>query len=181
MLYRNPIQFDPSHTLFMLTNHLPQVRGDDPATWRRIVAVPFGMVIPLEERDGRLPERLKAAPDAILAWMWRGWQDYQAQGLNPPQAVLNATRKYQLDSDLLARFLADEETVCLGHGSVGSAVLYRAFADWCKAEGEEAGMTNKAFTEALESRGHRKKKTSAGIVWEGILLVDKSAGEDRGW
>ncbi len=39
LLYRNPIQFDPSHTLVMLTNHLPKVRGDDPATWRRILAV----------------------------------------------------------------------------------------------------------------------------------------------
>ena len=183
MLYRNPIQFDPSHTLFMLTNHLPQVRGDDPATWRRIVAVPFDTVIPEGERDGRLPERLKAVPDAILAWMWRGWLDYQAQGLNPPQAVLNATRKYQLDSDLLARFLADEEAVCLGHGSVNSAVLYRAFTDWCKAEGEEAGMTNKAFTEALEGRGHRKKRTNTGAMWDHIMVVDKTPGRDPsdGW
>ncbi len=180
MLYRNPIQFDPSHTLFMLTNHLPQVRGDDPATWRRIVAVPFGMVIPLEERDGRLPERLKAAPDAILAWMWRGWLDYQAQGLNPPQAVLNATRKYQLDSDLLARFLADEEAVCLGHGSVNSAVLYRAFTDWCKQEGEEAGMSNKAFTEAMEGRGFSKKRTKAGAMWDQVMVVEKTAGWSGG-
>jgi len=177
MLYRNPIQFDPSHTLFMLTNHLPQVRGDDPATWRRIVAVPFETVISPAERDGELPEKLKAVPDAILAWMWRGWLDYQAQGLNPPASVLAATRKYQLDSDILARFLADEEAVCLGHGSVNSAVLYRAFKDWCKQEGEEIEMTNKAFTEAMEIRGHTKKRTNQGSMWQQVMIVDKNAGQ----
>lgn len=180
MLYRNPIQFDPSHTLFMLTNHLPQVRGDDPATWRRIVAVPFDTVIPAEERNGMLPEALKAVPDAVLAWMWRGWLDYQRQGLNPPPSVLAATRKYQLDSDLLARFLADDEAVLLGHGSVGSAVLYRAFVDWCKAEGEEIGMSNKAFTEAMEGRGYTKKRTKTGAMWDQVMVVDKTAGWSGG-
>ena len=80
LLYRNPVQFDPSHTLVMLTNHLPKVRGDDPATWRRILAVPFDNVVPEDKRDGELPERLKAAPDAVLAWLWAGWQDYQGTG-----------------------------------------------------------------------------------------------------
>jgi putative DNA primase/helicase len=180
LLYKNPIQFDPSHTLFMLTNHLPQVRGDDPATWRRILAIPFDTVIPAEERDGELPEKLKAEPDAIFAWLWSGWLDYQRQGLNPPGSVMAATRKYQLDSDVLARFLADEEAVVLGHGSVGSAVLYRAFVDWAKAEGEEAGMTNKAFTEAMTIRGHRKKTTSAGAVWQHIMIAGETAGRE-GW
>ncbi|WP_192808700.1 phage/plasmid primase, P4 family [Actinomadura montaniterrae] len=183
MLYRNPIQFDPTHTLFMLTNHLPQVRGDDPATWRRILAVPFDVIIPAEERDGELPEKLKGIPDAILAWLWRGWQDYRRQGLNPPASVLAATRKYQLDSDVLARFLADEEAVVLGHGSVNSAVLYKAFTQWCKEQGEDVQMTNKAFTEALEGRGHRKKRTNTGAVWEHIMITGKDAGESRsdGW
>ena len=178
MLYRNPIQFDPSHTLFMLTNHLPQVRGDDPATWRRILAVPFDTVIPPEERDGRLPERLKAEPEAVLAWLWRGWLDYRENGLRPPASVLEATRKYRLDSDILARFLADEEAVVLGHGSVGSRALYEAFTGWCKAAGEEIQMTQKAFTEAMTQRGHRRKETNAGRAWEHIMIVTKSAGQE---
>lgn len=171
LLYRNPVEFDPSHTLVMLTNHLPRVRGDDPATWRRIMAVPFDNVVPEGQRDGELPERLKAAPEAVLAWLWAGWQDYQAHGLNPPEAVLEATRKYQLDSDTIARFLADEGTVCDGHGTTGSADLYRAFVAWTKAEGEPTEVTNKAFSEALENRGYTKKRARNGIQWQGLSLV----------
>jgi putative DNA primase/helicase len=155
----------------MLTNHLPQVRGDDPATWRRIYSVPFGEVIPPEDRDGQLPEKLKACPEAILAWLWAGWLDYQRNGLNPPQTVLDATKRYQLDSDILARFLADEDTVCLGHGQARSSDLYRAFMDWIRQQGEDVTMSNKAFTEAMELRSFEKRHTKQGKVWSGLMLV----------
>lgn len=178
LLYRNPIQFDPTHTLFMLTNHLPQVRGDDPATWRRIMAVPFGEVIPAAERDGTLPERLKAAPDAVLAWLWRGWLDYQVNGLNPPAAVLAATRQYQLDSDILARFLdPDADAVVVGHGQVRSSDLYSAFTTWCRSQGEPLELTNKAFTEALETRGFRKQRTKRGAIWQSLMLAKQTDEE----
>ncbi|MGI8900682.1 MAG: DNA primase family protein, partial [Nocardioides sp.] len=171
LLYKNPIQFDPSHTLVMLTNHLPKVRGDDPATWRRILAVPFDHVVPEAERDGQLPERLKKTPDAVLAWLWAGWLDYQRNGLNPPSTVVAATRKYQLDSDTISRFLADERVVCEGHGTVGSADLYRAFVTWSKGEGEPTDLTNNAFTDAMETRGYTKKHGMKGKQWSGLSLV----------
>ncbi len=182
LLYRNPIEFDPSHTLFMLTNHLPQVRGDDPAVWRRILAVPFDVVVPPEDRDGELPEKLKASAEAVLAWVWRGWLDYRKNGLNPPKAVLAATEKYRLDSDILARFLADEAAVRLGHGSVASARLYKAFSDWARAEGEDVQMTNKAFTEAMVLRKFERRRGSAGQAWQGLMLTpeDSAYATDEG-
>jgi putative DNA primase/helicase len=179
LLYRNPIEFDPTHTLVMLTNHLPQVRGDDPATWRRILSVPFDQVIPVEDRDGELPEKLKADPEAILAWLWAGWLDYQRNGLNPPQAVLDATRKYQLDSDVLARFLADEDAVTVGGGSAQSAVLYRTFMDWVHTQGEEIVMSNKSFSEAMELRGYSRKTLAGYRVWKGLMIVTKDDPRDR--
>jgi len=178
LLYRNPIEFDPSHTILMLTNHLPQVRGDDPATWRRILAVPFDVVVAAEDRDGELPEKLSGASDAILAWLWHGWLDYQKNGLNPPAAVLKATRKYQQDSDILARFLADESVVITGHGSAKSGELYREFTVWLRVQGEDIEMTNKAFSEGLEKRGYTKKRSSSGQRWDQITIVN--AGDMRG-
>ncbi len=174
LLYRNPIQFDPSHTLFMLTNHLPKVRGDDPATWRRIMAVPFDNVVPEDQRDGELPERLKGEPDAVLAWLWGGWLDYQRNGLNPPAAVLKATRRYQVDSDTISRFLVDDGVVCDGQGVVGSAELYGVFMSWLRGEGEPTDVTNKAFTEALVARGYSRKATNKGKQWQRISLVPKN-------
>ena len=51
-LYGQPVTFDPSHTAVMVTNHLPVVSGDDPASWRRILVTPFTVTIPSREQDG---------------------------------------------------------------------------------------------------------------------------------
>lgn len=180
LLYRNPIEFDPSHTLLMLTNYLPQVRGDDPAVWRRILAVPFGVVVPPDRRDGDLPQKLKANAEAVLAWLWHGWLDYQRNGLKPPKAVLDATNRYRLDSDVLARFLGDESAVIEGHGHVSSAQLYKAFTDWARAEGEDVQMTNKAFTDAMQKRGFERKRTNGGQAWQKLMLGKRFDAEPGG-
>jgi putative DNA primase/helicase len=41
------VEFEPSHTPILVTNHLPAVSGDDPAVWRRIRVVPYTVVVPV--------------------------------------------------------------------------------------------------------------------------------------
>ena len=38
------VEFDPSHTTALVTNHLPKVSGDDPALWARLRVIPFEVV-----------------------------------------------------------------------------------------------------------------------------------------
>lgn len=172
LMHKNPITFDPSHTLIMLTNHLPAVSGDDPAVWRRIHVVPFDVVIPPDERDGHLPERLKAAADAVLAWVYQGWQDYQDQGLNPPEAVRARTEAYQADSDALGRFLT-ERTIATQHGFVKARELFTAWSSWCHDTGlrsDEVG-SEVAFAASMKARGYAKKQRNIGAVWLGLMLA----------
>lgn len=63
-LRQDPIQFEPSHTFLMVTNHLPELppKDTDPAVWARVRAVPFDVVIPPHRQDPRLPERLQLRP-----------------------------------------------------------------------------------------------------------------------
>lgn len=172
LMHRNPITFDPSHTLIMLTNHLPKVSGDDPAVWRRILVVPFDVVIPEEERDGKLPERLKEASDAVLSWAYQGWLDYQKQGLNPPEAVRVRTAEYRASSDVMQRFFDDcaEENT---HGFVKARDLFSAWSKWCHENGYPAEVvgTEKSFADTMKKRGFEKKRTSAGQVYRGIMLL----------
>lgn len=171
-MHKNPITFDPSHTLVMLTNHLPAVSGDDPAVWRRILVVPFDVVIPEDQRDGELPERLKQAAPAVLAWAYAGWIDYQKQGLNPPDAVRVRTEQYRADSDTLGRFLS-ERTLANRHGVVRSRELYSAWSSWCHDSGIKADEVGSevAFAASMKARGFEKAKRNVGAVWLGLLLV----------
>lgn len=176
LMHKNPITFDPSHLLIMLTNHLPAVSGDDPAVWRRILVVPFDVVIPVEERDGSLPDRLKKSAPAVLGWIYDGWLDYQEQGLNPPEAVKVRTQEYQAASDVLGRFLEDR-TISNQHGTVTARELFSAWSAWCGLSGEHSG-TEKAFADSLTSRGYEKKRTNAGQLYRGLMLAGTSNDDD---
>ncbi|MEV7011970.1 phage/plasmid primase, P4 family [Streptosporangium sp. NPDC051022] len=176
LMHKNPITFDPSHTLVMLTNHLPAVSGDDPAVWRRLLVVPFDVVIGERERDSGLPARLKAAAPAVISWVHQGWLDYQDKGLAPPQAVRVRTQEYQRASDVLGRFLA-ERTLATASATVGARVLFAAWTSWCQHSGEEPG-TEVAFADSMAKRGWSRKRTGAGQAYQGIMLAP-GEGESR--
>ncbi|MFC8717768.1 phage/plasmid primase, P4 family [Kitasatospora sp. NPDC057198] len=181
-MHSNPITFDPSHTLVMLTNFLPKVAGDDPAVWRRILVVPFDVTIPEEEKDPNLPGRLLAAKDAVLTWVFEGWLAYQQQGLNPPDAVRAKTRAYRDQNDALARFL-EERTMPNPNCRVRSRDLYTAWSSWCRTMGEQAG-SEVTFATAMERAGYEKKATNVGRQYLGVMLLDDDqADEDdpSGW
>jgi putative DNA primase/helicase len=179
LMHKNPITFDPSHTLIMLTNHLPKVSGDDPAVWRRILVVPFDVVIPEEERDGKLPGRLKEASDAILSWAYQGWLDYQEQGLNPPEAVRVKTAEYRASSDVMQRFF-DDSVQLTPHGVVRSRELFTAWSKWCHDNGYPAETvgTEVSFATSMGTRGFEKKRTSAGQVYRGLMLLGSRDEDD---
>jgi len=98
-LYSHPVTWQPSHQLVYVTNALPKVKGNDPAVWRRIRVVPFDVVVPLEDRDPELPERLALHADAVLSWVIAGHFDYEDNGgMREPTSVLRATGDYQADA-----------------------------------------------------------------------------------
>ena len=84
--------FDPSHTFVMLTNHKPIVGGADEGIWRRLRLVPFEVIIPGDERDENLGEKLAAEAGAILAWLVAGDLDWRRNGLAEPDKVTEATQ-----------------------------------------------------------------------------------------
>jgi putative DNA primase/helicase len=159
-------EFEPSHTFLMLTNHKPVITGTDEGIWRRIALVPWDVVIPRDEYDLELDDKLKGELDAVLAFMVRGFVDYRSSGLNPPETARQATAEYRDESDAVARFI---EELCELDPDLKSRSedLYRRWVCWCEAEGEEKG-TNKAFSLELENRGFNKRRTSAGYVWRGL-------------
>jgi putative DNA primase/helicase len=83
--------FEPSHSIVMTTNHKPLVCGTDEGIWRRLRFVPFPVVIPEDERDGKLSERLAIEADGILAWIVAGYRAWKDRGLAEPSQVTEAT------------------------------------------------------------------------------------------
>jgi putative DNA primase/helicase len=162
--------FDPSHTFVMLTNHKPIVGGTDEAIWSRLRLVPWTVVIPLEERDLGLADKLELELDAVLAFVVKGYQDWRERGLDDPEQVTQATQAYRQESDALGRFI--EQRCVPGHGSCGSAELFAAWSKWCAREGTEPG-TATAFAALLQNKGFDNYTYSGRRRWRSITLIEE--------
>jgi putative DNA primase/helicase len=102
------------------------------------------------KRDPHLLTKLKAEASGILAWLVRGCLEWQAQGLNPPEIITNATREYRHEEDQLGRFLDDSCTFG-PHIEAQSSKLFEAYKLWCESQGERA-MSGRAFGEDMMKR-----------------------------
>jgi putative DNA primase/helicase len=100
-------EYTPQLKLVIVGNHKPHLSAVDEAIRRRLHLVPFKLVVPKEERDLHLAEKLKAESPAILRWMIDGCLEWQAEGLNPPPTVREATDAYFENEDALGEWIAE--------------------------------------------------------------------------
>ena len=71
----------PEAKILLRTNNKPKIRGTSEAIWRRVIAIPFGQVIPEDQKDKMLPEKLKQEAEGIFAWMVEGYLHYAKNGM----------------------------------------------------------------------------------------------------
>lgn len=145
--------FRPTHKLWMVGNHKPEIRGTDPAIWDRVKLVPFNVEIPEAERDTQLGQKLAGELPGILAWAVRGCLAWQRDGLKTPAKVTDAVATYQAEQDTLGQFLADCCEVDRSY-TVGSGQLYQAYEAWAKQTGGIVQNGNK-FGAEMERRGFK--------------------------
>jgi putative DNA primase/helicase len=174
-LYADPIEFAPSHTLWLSTNHKPLIKGTDNGIWRRVKLVPFNKAIPKKEQDTKLLDKLKYESSGILNWVIAGALRYEAEGLVEPDVVKRQTEAYRYDLDRLAQFI-EEECAVDYHFTTPLGAFYKAYESWVLAAGSREKPEGKQhFGQKLESKGYRKDRSHGVHIWRGIKLKD--AGE----
>lgn len=170
-LYGEYFTYVPQFKIWMATNHKPTITGTDYGIWRRVKLIPFEVVIPPEERDEKLSEKLTEELPGILAWAVHGCLRWQEQRLVPePEIVKIATEQYRTEEDVLGAFLTDR---CISRKdlSASAADLFETYQQWAKTNGEEI-VSQKKFGGYLTHRGFRREKSSLTkkIVWHGVGL-----------
>ncbi len=164
--------FRPTHKLWLSTNHKPEIRGTDPAIWRRIRLVPWAVAIPPAEQDRKLLEKLREELPGVLAWIVRGCMEWRREGLKPPDDVRRATAAYRTEMDILGAFLRECCIVDLD-SNVAAKDLYDAYKLWCEENGERA-ETQRRFGARLTDRGDFERYRggkSGGHRWRGLELL----------
>ena len=170
-MYGSWFEYEPSHTLVLVTNHMPRVRGTDEAIWRRLRLVPFTVTIPPEDRIPDYGSVLgDLHGDAILAWFVQGAVGYYRYGLADSQQVQQATAAYRGREDVFRQWL-DEATVEI-RGRSKVRELQGSWREWAKAAGASIGR-NQDFVEWLESRGFDIDRGRTSYVRGVGLLSDQ--------
>lgn len=116
-LYHREVQWMTSHSLMITTNYRPVVNETDHGTWRRLALIPFPytfVATPTNDTHRAavpgIKERLKygtAQHVAVLAWLIAGAQFWYAAGQKMPEhpeAVVEATREWRAESDVVLRY-----------------------------------------------------------------------------
>lgn len=170
--FKAPFSFEPSHTLVLYTNHLPKVAASDDGTWRRLIVIPFHAKIQGQNDKKNYTQYLiDNAGGAVLSWLIDGAMKVVAADfkVDRPQCVLDAIGAYREGNDWLGSFINDCCEVDKSY-MAQSGDLYKAYRDYCTANGEYTRSTSD-FYGALEQAGFKRKKMHSGNFIMGICLV----------
>ncbi|MFY1675563.1 MULTISPECIES: DNA primase family protein [unclassified Streptomyces] len=138
--------FEPTHKLWLLGNHRPEVGTGGYAFWRRMRLLPFERVVPYDGKIDNLADVLVTEEGpGILNWLILGARRYLSgeRDLTGPERVRIATNAYAETEDHTGRFLGES---CRMEGGLKAeqARLYAAYRDWCQKEGSPA-VSSRAF------------------------------------
>jgi P4 family phage/plasmid primase-like protien len=179
-LYKNIVEWNPTHSIFLNTNHAPVVTDTGDGAWRRLARLDFPYRYRLNgdpiERTGDRPglAGLKEAmgepeaQEAILAWVvagalrWYAGARTMSDEGGDPASVTASIRRWREDSDDVLRFLHDR---CEFDPErwVSSDALYRAFKDWAVTNGHKA-VSSREFAKRLRGHGALPGYVEAKVV-----------------
>ena len=171
-LYGDEFEFSPEFKIWVATNHKPVIRGTDFGIWRRIKLVPFEVNIPMDKVDKNLKYKLRSEFPQILAWAVDGCIKWQEGGLYEPSRVLEATKEYKHEMDLIAGFI--EQCVVIDYGTknrIMASDLFNVYRVWAKQNNEYEMSSKKFFMEA-QKKLPEKGRSGKGVFYGKIQLTD---------
>lgn len=175
-LYGDEFEYTPEFKIWVATNHKPVVRGTDIGIWRRIKLLPFEVNIPKDKVDKNLKYKLRQEFPQILAWAVEGCMKWQADGLSEPESVLDATKDYKQEMDVIACFI--EQCVVIDYDTdekIPAADLFSVYSKWAKQNNEFA-MSAKKFGIEVAKKLPEKGRNSKGMYYGKIKLTDYGNG-----
>lgn len=186
LMRRDNVTFRATHTMWINTNHLPQVSTTDRGSWRRLARVPWPFTYVQEEpteshhrpvdRTVRPALLIDPADDvraAVLAWVIEGARRlYAGEGVLAalPPAVVESTQAWRVDSDVALLFtremLVGDEGALITTQDMQDAL--NAFVEQRSQRRWGAPTVKTRLTDALAAAGirggHSYGRVKAGVV-----------------
>jgi putative DNA primase/helicase len=176
LLYGQPFTLTKYGKLAFNANELPVVTEHKHAFFRRLLIVPFDVIIPDEKQDKDLAQKIIAAElPGIFNWVLAGLERLlERRRFTESKASSVAVDRYRRDSDSVAMFLQDEGWEGDENSKTSLTELYRAYQSYCKDNGH--GLLGKQkFGRRLESLGIARTE----VRKQPHYLLGRSASTDE--
>lgn len=174
--YRHHYTFIPFAIPLFAVNEIPAIDDKTDGIWRRVHRLEWKVTIPQNERDTGLSHKLQSELPGIMNWALEGAVQIMENGFEVPDEVQSSTQELRTESNSVALF-AD---ACIETGEtyyIAKNDLYKAYSQWCSANGYKA-LSNVNFGKELKrSFKHLSDtKTRSGYVtMEGLEASRQNA------
>ena len=177
-LHQEFFTFKPRFKIWWAFNHPPAITDMTNSIWRRIKIIPFNEVLPENEWDKKLAEKLISHElPGIFNWGVKGLKEYYNSGsLNPPKVIAEATLRYKEDQDILHDFITEYCDVVSSEDPFGKSFeirandLYEAYKSWNTYNGDEKPMSSTKFGRLLHDKGIQRVRKMDGKYYIGLKL-----------
>lgn len=188
-LFAMPITFSPQWKLFMWSNHMLMAEAEEKAYWNRQKVIDhestFSFDAPenIEEqfekkmfpRDPLFDQKVIGMADALF-WCLTKWRkDLLAEGLRPPEKVLQSTNLAKLQNDQFLQYLRDN--ILQGdHNDVANVnEVYHDYRVWHNTSGCQHRMANFVeFRETMSKSGYLGINSDTHDTWRGIIIKSRA-------
>jgi len=181
-LHSSSIEFTPTFKLWIAGNHKPKIQNFDHGIKRRIFIIPFEYTFTPEEirPQHEIINEFKQERSGILNWALEGTKRWVKQKhLNVPDIVLNTTKEYFLENNVIEQFLLEccsvidkEQTKTRGI-TQDAKKLYLAYVDFINTINEPK-LGRNSFYNRLEELGYKKEVTpKQQLAFKGLKLKEQ--------
>lgn len=133
--YGKPFHFVPMCKVWGSMNATPRVIDRSDAVYGRVIIIPMNKVIPHNQRDLQLEDKLRAELPGIFNWALQGLENLRVQGAFTQSAQSNTARdEYRAENDAEALYVSE----CCNTGESYQATnehLYQDYKAWCLNNG----------------------------------------------
>lgn len=185
-LYSSAIEFEPLFKLAMCTNNLPNIKGKDDGTWRRVRACEF------KSRFTETPDpssKYQFVVDKNLDKKFASWKTvfmsmlvelaYKTNGnVVDCSMVIRNSEKYRNDQDYLASFVSSRIVENVS-STITDSQISAVFKEWWKEQyGNNPPKGKELFTYLNKLYSTKDSVVRTKTSWKGLCLVTEEESVD---
>jgi len=172
------IDFIPMYLMVLESNYKPSAPPRDYSFRERVKIIPHNISYvdrdPVDTFERRantdLKEQLEQEYSKILGWGVKGCLLLQKEGLTTPDIIIEESKKYQDEEDLIGDFISE---CCVKEpgAKVQASDLYNQFVQWYHANHGEKEPSSTAFGKEI-SQEFEKNRVTGRVMYHGIRIAE---------